>query len=230
VAPWRYFERKEDLVEKADAALDAALRYMESMPLGTFADWETAPQYLLSKELFINNTEEFSKYVPIKNSRRAWLVLREFLKEAEIIYALPQLGLGLFNDLKAKILTGVLTAPEKQFLAHLRRSLANYAVYKALPKIPLIIKGDGIRVSSYQDYYQMKLAAKDSSLTGLKSDSEESGAQWMAIALDYLKQTASATEFGVWYAAQQAATAAANAACTHKDDFEDDCRSGVMMF
>lgn len=229
-SPWRYYEMKESLAEKADAALDEALRFMESEVPGTFVSWETAPQYLLSKELFINNSEAFSKHVPIKNSRRAWLILREFLKEAEIIYALPNLGLGFFNDLKGKILSNSLSAFERQFLSYLGRSMANYTVYKALPKIPIVIRGDGVRISSYQDYYQMKLAAKNDDLTALKSDSLESGVLWMNVALNYLRTTASATVFPIWFLAQQAATAAAtNPSCCVSGKLDDN-DSGVFMF
>jgi hypothetical protein len=230
VSPWRYYEMKAGVVEQADKDLDEALRFMESQAAGTFPSWEAAPEYLLSKELFINNTAALSAHIPIRNSRRAWLVLREFVKEAEIIYALPNLSLALFNDLKTKILTGFLTAEEKQFLIYLRRSLANFAVYKALPKIPIEIKGEGIRISSYQDYYQMKMAAKESALTALKSDSLASGEQWLNIALDYLKDNASATVFSVWYNAQQTAAALAVNSCKQeKDNFKQSCESGVFF-
>jgi hypothetical protein len=190
-----------------DRFLDEALAYMESQVSGTFSAWESSPEYLISKEYLINTTAELNQVLPIQNSRRAFLTIRPYLPDAELIYLQPALSVSFFDELKAHILAKTLTVEEKKLISLLQKALGNLALYRAMPKIPVNINGSGISVPSYQDYYKLNKKADTSDLTALKTSSKEDGEQFLEMALDYLVRTASPTVFTTWYNSQNPSVA-----------------------
>lgn len=147
---WSYKELKTSLGDKADDSGDALLSAMEKQP-GQFTLWEASPQFTITKELFINTTEEFSELVNISGSRRTWISIRRFLKQAELKYILPILCQALFDEIKGQILNRSVTADNETLLSMIRPALASYSICEALPNINVRIAFDGILSRSGTD-------------------------------------------------------------------------------
>jgi hypothetical protein len=197
---WRYYNLLQNAANNADAALDAALLYIDSEPSSTWPSWITSPHYILSQKTLIRSTDILDNLLPILGSRRAYLQLRPFIAEAEQTHLVPVLGATLIAQLKATLTLGTLTDLEKSLLEIVQKALAKLALHAALPFIPVVLDGGGIKVRTYQDYYKTDQKATEALLNSLKTNSEVSGTKFLNMALDFLAKNANEAVFASWLA------------------------------
>lgn len=132
---WVFQQNRDTALENADTFADALLEFLEEN-YNDYPLWKNSDAFTLTKELFINTSDEYNDIVPIGRSKRVWLALRPFVRMAETEYLLHTLSEPLFNDLKAKLLASLgtpLTDQYKVLLIKVQRALAWLALYKALP-------------------------------------------------------------------------------------------------
>ena len=189
VRQWTYQKIEEAAAQKADTFLDLALKFLE-WKAAFFPVWVSSPAYLLSRELFISSTEQLSKIIPIAGSRRAFLLLRNYIERAELLYIRAWTGPELFEELKAAQVADSLTADQEILLQKINRALGNYALFEALPEIAVSITGQGIRILSDNDGIRQRLAAKASDITVLRSSVEGAARKFSADFKQYLDENA----------------------------------------
>lgn len=152
---------RDQALQNADQAADAMLTFMEENDTD-YPLWAGSLAFTKTKELFINNATEYSKWLNISDSKRLFLALRPYLEIAEEEYIRPAIGDDMYNDLKAKmadILTTPLSAAYTSILPRIQRPLAHWAMYKAMPFLAVQVSPSGISVSSVTDGNETRTAA-----------------------------------------------------------------------
>ncbi|RDC63275.1 DUF6712 family protein [Adhaeribacter pallidiroseus] len=186
VRQWVYNQAENATAENADRLLDAALELLEK-DAELFAFWKNSEQYTISSSLLISSTAELNRYVNIQNSRRAYLALRPYLERAEILYIAPEVGDELLAELKQ---LSAAPNPELNTLAaKIKPALAQFALKEALPDLPMVISGTGIRILNENDGIRSRLAASESQIANLATKAELLANRYMAEVLRQLDLT-----------------------------------------
>jgi len=189
VRQWTYQKLEDAAAQKADTFLDLALKFLE-INAADFTVWKNSLSFLVSRELFISSTDQLNKIIPIGGSRRAFLLLRNYIERAELLYIRAWTGPALFDELKAAQLADSLSADQKTLLQKINRALGNYALFEALPEIAVTITGQGIRILSDHDGIRDRMAAKASDITVLRSSVEGAAKKFSTDFKQYLDENA----------------------------------------
>lgn len=88
---WQVRDLRRSFAEIGFGALDEALKIMEANE-ADFASWKSSEAYTVFSEFFVKRTDTFNKWFNIGNSRRTFLALRPFLRDAHHRYFTPQLN------------------------------------------------------------------------------------------------------------------------------------------
>jgi hypothetical protein len=152
---WVYRDARRAYMQKADIALDAALKIMETTP-ANFATWTGSDEYADWSAYFFTSTSQFNKILSINNSRRTFQKLVPSIAMAEDRQIKPAIGITLMAELKAN---GGADAFKTETLRLLRRALAYYAMYYGSDDLILNIENDGITLVSHSDGIQSKTSA-----------------------------------------------------------------------
>jgi hypothetical protein len=163
VAQWTYNKIIDSLTNNADRSLDDLLKFLEDNK-DDYPEWaDDADLYTITKNLFINSATELSEYVNIFGSRSTFKAIRKFILLAEENYFIPAMGQEMYDELKAQLLAGTLTSANNTLLNKIKRPLANYAVWHAIPHLRLNVSSNGIRVHSFTDSQHSKQPVTDNS-------------------------------------------------------------------
>jgi len=142
-------DRKKYHSEKADQALDAMLEYME-VNRDKYPEWsKNEALYTRTKELVINSTAEFQRFVDIGNSRRTFMSLRAAIKDMQFFRVRPSLGETIYAGLMAFIKDNGNSENYIKLRDLVAPAVANLAIAEALPSIIFRIAGDTITIASY---------------------------------------------------------------------------------
>jgi hypothetical protein len=168
-AAYEYQKRdvRNFFAQKADAATDDMLSYMEKHKT-VFTDWSGNEElYTQSTEFLINNASDFSHYCDIGNSRRTWLQLRYAMRDAVELHIKPAVGEDVYNAIIDKIKSKQPLSAKQALLARsLKPAFANLTLAEALPDMTVRISGERIMVASFfspgdkmsEQYAEMKLS------------------------------------------------------------------------
>ena len=153
---WEWMINRDDdaTLNKAHKTTDRLIAFLEKN-LTSFAEWKDSAERKAAKALFINDVKTFDSIFPIDNSRRFFLKIVPFIKEAEKKHLLPVLGKTRFDDIKAAILSGNFTDYE-DMLTLIRVPLAYFTISAALKRLSVTLLPNGI----FQDYISDRQTAK----------------------------------------------------------------------
>lgn len=182
VRQWVYNNMEAACAASADIFLDNLLLFLETKA-DDYPTWKNSEAYTVSKELFFTSASEISRYINIGNSRRAYLVLRTYIRRAEDMYLLPVLGSDLFEDLKAKHKANSFSADEKKLFEKMRKPLAQHTLSEALTEAGMLISGfqivgGGIRIVNDNEGVKQRLATSPEQLSALKNNAEKLAAMY----------------------------------------------------
>jgi hypothetical protein len=169
IPQWKEHNIKAKYMDKAEKHLDLSLEYLE-LKASDFTTWKDSDEYTVSKELFINTATQLSEWVPLFNSRRAYISLRQFIKTVERDVIKPTISKELFDALKVKVKENALNDAEKELLTFIQQPLSNLAARKAFNQIAIAYNGRGFRILSDNDSMIQKLAVPTEKLQPLFTD------------------------------------------------------------
>ncbi len=154
--PWEWMIHRDDeaTLNKAHKTTDRLIAFLEKNQ-EQIAEWKNSEAQKTARSLFINTAKQFEEIFPIDNSRRFFLKILPFIKEAERKHIRPVLGNELFDDIKTAIKTGDFTDYEDT-LAYIRMPVAFFALSMAVQRLSVQILPGGI----FQEYVSDRLTQK----------------------------------------------------------------------
>jgi hypothetical protein len=187
---WVFNSSLWNSLTKADLLFDKALKYLEDNE-NDYATWKASDEYSISRELFINKTSEFSEFVPIGDSRRAFLKIRPFIALVEEKVFVSALGQDMYDELKAQLKTETLTADNSKLLYnYIQRPLAHFAFVEALPNMTLDISGNGIKIVSSSDGNISSMVATDNQRMEIGTSNLNNGNTFLSKMKEFIEANA----------------------------------------
>ncbi len=143
-------EMKDEAIKTGLEILEILLQYLETNK-AEFPLWTVSPAYTIQLEYFLQTAEQFSKSVPIGNSRLLFKQIKPLLFENEELYLVPLLGEELYLELKTKLKANNLSAIEKILQDKINAYLSRMIMFKAIPYLNISFKDGLIRYTAKDD-------------------------------------------------------------------------------
>jgi len=136
---FKVMNSKQNLMSRANAALDDLLEFME-LNKKDFSSYKGS-----DIDLFIRSAAEFSKYVDIRGSRRVFLAMIPIIRSIESKFIKPILSDGLFAKLKSALQgSSDLSEDYKSLMELIKPALAHLAMARSLDEISIDILDWGV--------------------------------------------------------------------------------------
>jgi hypothetical protein len=224
------------LTETADKHLDTLLAYMdERVKLNDtgFSTYANSLAYLKGKSDLFRTTEEFQSYHNICNSRRTFLALHPFMRDAARLYVMPLIGQDMFNELVQQYNDNGLTTYNAVLLDYVRPTLAKYTVMLAASMNGLKIEADGFRIVSNTDGFDSRtsaITARRNEVGNLKFEAEDYAKQYSSDLTQHLN--ANITHYQTYQTQMANAndTLRASKIVTSPPNFEGKIIGGIGVF
>jgi hypothetical protein len=143
VQPWRFKATRWECMIKGDYLIDQALAYAEEHK-DVFTMYDSVGTNLFP------SMESMNKYMLI-GGFRAFIRMNSYIIDAEMYVRVLLCG-SVFDDLLADNLTD----KEKSLLHLIRRYVADAAFLKAIPRLSIMIDGDGLKLLSSTDTFNLR--------------------------------------------------------------------------
>lgn len=149
---WSWKAKRWNALENGDTFLDRLLLYLETQvkaQVAYFDLWKNSAAYKVRTSDFFRNTSELDEYLNIQNSRRSFISLIRFLKQAEEDYIKPV----LCDDLYDAVLSANPSDENVKLIPYIRKAVAYLGAAAAIPHHRVVIDGDGFRIVSQTDQF-----------------------------------------------------------------------------
>lgn len=150
---WEWMIERDDeaTINKAHKTTDRLLNFLETNSK-SFPHWAYSPERKAANSLFLPNANSVNEIFPIDNSRRFFILIIPFIKEAERKYILPVLKKDVFDDLKAK----GSDSPYASLLPFIQVPLVFFSLSLAISRLSITMLPNGI----FQDFSSIKPTTK----------------------------------------------------------------------
>jgi hypothetical protein len=192
-ARWTVDSLSEAAAKNADVFIEQALIFLEKNA-NDYPTWKTSDYYTESKEMVIGTTAELSKYINIRNSRRTFLLLRNYIERATDMYLLNAIDSTVYEEVMAERANNTLTDENAKRLKMMQKVVAQYTLVEALPEVMFDNSEGGFKVLSFDDGVRSKKALTATEATSLQKKAEKLGQRFLAELQKYLDEV-SQTEF-----------------------------------
>jgi hypothetical protein len=155
---WMIDRDDEAVINKAHKTTDRLIAFLEKNA-ETITEWKNSDARKIANGLLIQNAKIFNEIFPIDNSRRFFITILPFIREAERRHILPVLGKTRYDDMLTALKSGSFTDPDN-ILLMVRVPLAYYALSTAVKRLSVRILPNGI----FQDYISDRLSRKASAV------------------------------------------------------------------
>ena len=191
---WMIVAARKEAINKADLALENALRYLETNK-SAFLTWRNSSSYTLSKGSFINSATELTEFFPAaRSSRRIYLALRDYLAKAEKFYVKPLIGAATYTNWKTRLAVSTpnWTPEETEALELLRFALVHRAFSESITFLNI---NEDWRLLSETDGITNEEVLPVARRAEMRQDCEFQQQEFQARLVNYLTDHASATIF-----------------------------------
>lgn len=200
---WQIKDLQAYFRRKGYNALEEVLAYLEEH-VADFPAWASSPAATQARELFIASASEFSRHYDIAGSRLTYVALLATIRKVERFQLEAVLSEGYFDELKAQLALGTVSADNALVLdRYLRPALAHLVVAKAVPEVGLTFNGAALELNVYRfdDANTKEADANLDSLIGLKISQAAADAQvYLTKLRRYLNAQASPTRYATYFA------------------------------
>lgn len=146
--PWEWMLEKDEraILKKAYKTTDRLIAFLEKNVEETdLLAWKESPNRLAIKGQLIADAETFDEIYPIDKSRRFFITISPFIREAERKYILPALTQSLFYDIKTHLQAGTDDSIEPAgILPFIRVPLAYLAMGIAVERLNVQLLPEGV--------------------------------------------------------------------------------------
>lgn len=186
-------------LKKGFNGLEAIILFLEENKVNYPLWLGNSKVYSITKQFFINTTDQFNSEYSIGRSRRTFMALWPSMKKAEAFYIEETIGIGLFEVIKQYIKSGTEASADYDLLIEkfIRPALAHLTIYLAINELNLEITADGILINEIQAGSGSKTSKlpSDTRFEIKKYEAEKTGLRFIKNLKDYLNQTASETKY-----------------------------------
>lgn len=148
IEAWRYKNTRWQAMIEADAMMDAALDYIYK-ERAHFSDYEHQ-----SWSTWIPTTQILQEYLNI-SGRRAYLKMGPWISDGEHEVRCL-MGNAQYMDLVEKYEDNTLTPIDEGLIKKIRSYVADYAMEKAITRLSIMIDGDGLKLLSSTDAFNLR--------------------------------------------------------------------------
>lgn len=191
---------KMSQLRKAMSGFDRLLTWLEEEK-ATYTDWANGNGYTELKQGFLNTTAEFQDVVEINSSRYLFMRLRPHRRKVESTELKNVLSSDLYDEIKAEIVAGSISADNTALLPMIRDGVANRSIAKGFLALNLEVSEMGYLVSGMQESstMNMKKPAKDTHADSLiRNYNTEADASFQALET-YLNTNATASKYAAYF-------------------------------
>jgi len=149
---WMIDRDDEAIINKAHKTTDRLIAFLEKNA-DDFPAWKNSGERKAANGLLLSSAKIFNEIFPIDNSRRFFLKIIPFVREAERKHILPVLGKEKYDEIKAALEAGTDTP---DLLPLIRVPLAYYTLSLAVQRLSVNMLPNGI----FQDYVSERLSTK----------------------------------------------------------------------
>jgi hypothetical protein len=150
--------RKEDrlmfhALHNADVFADKLLEFLEAnASVSKYATWYASTANTINSGNIVYNTAVASKHIPINDSRRVFLKIRNKIREIETRIIPKLIGQEQYDELVLQLKTGTSLTPENKLLiSKLEPLISKRALYLQLPAMRVQVNENGIFIYSGTD-------------------------------------------------------------------------------
>lgn len=144
---WVVNEQRASYLIAGDAYAEAALKFLENNRVN-YAVWTASAAFTESQSDFIKNSTQLSEVINCQNSRRFFLALRPFLRQAQEAYLVPCMGQSLYDSIVTQLRSGTVIFAK---IALARKATAFLGLVMAIPHLQLVHTAQGLSVASNFD-------------------------------------------------------------------------------
>lgn len=155
---WMIDRDDEAVINKAHKTTDRLIAFLEKNA-EAITEWKNSDARKIANGLMIQNAKIFNEIFPIDNSRRFFIKILPFIREAERRHIVPVLGQTRYNDMLDALKAGTYT-DDDNVLMLVRVPLAYYSLSTAVKRLSVKILPNGI----FQDYINDRLSRKASAV------------------------------------------------------------------
>ncbi len=187
---WQYVVKVKDARDKADKALEHALKYLQKNK-ASFDTYRSTDEYKFSQELLIPTADKLTDYLPIvDNSQMFYNRLTKYIFKQQRYWIQPAIGIELLGAFKEKALTASpeWTEEEGEALDLLCHALANKALAEAIPFLSI---NNDFRVVSETDGIVNEGDLTPDRKTGMQNTCLKEADKFLSNLLKYLNAKAS---------------------------------------
>ncbi len=206
---------RRSLMTKGYMHLERMLRFLDANE-NNYPLWKNHPTaYKCNKQFLINYSDDFGKYVKLKQGRWLFDCLMPVMKSIECFTIEACLGTACFDYLKLKICEGNLSDNDKKLLAAIQPAVAHFTVAAAAKQGWASLSPDGLQFIEQKgnDASKQHNTAKNEMMSVYIRDHEDFGQRHLSKVLDLLKNNPDA--YQLWKDKQEEA-----------EEKESDCDCG----
>lgn len=196
--PWEWMLDKDEkaILKKAHKTTDRLISFLEkNIAEDALSAWVESDARAAIKGQFIDSAEVFNSIYPIDNSRRFFLVISPFIREAERKYIKPALTTTTFDEIKTALGSDEGYADDDGILDYIRTPLAYFAMSIAIDRLAVEVLPEGV----FQNLIAENTNTKNPAMTDVKREVSKllfnQGQAELRILTEYLRKLAAGTDF-----------------------------------
>lgn len=184
---------KDAVRQMAHNGFEELLRFLDENKID-YPDWATSDEYDELKECFITSAREFSKSFNIRDSHWLYWNFRSIMLRIQEDKIKPITGQDQFDEIKAEINSGAVSAENEELLKFIRSAIAQLTIMEAIIEMGLRIDDKGITIftsgTSSSQTITLRNVAPVSSIKMLQDKCEMLGNQKLKELSEYLHANA----------------------------------------
>jgi len=195
---YQYNDIKNNLEADGMTALEDLFNFLLENK-DDYPDWTASDAYIRLNKNLIKSGSQFAAYYTISQPNRTFNALQPVLQEVEDMFIIPSIGRDFFEYLRD---VAAPTNKEKEVLDLLRKAVANLTIHKAISKLTVAVKPEGLTVmltAGVDAVSPGETNAPQPDKRNLQDETYRDGTAYLLRAVEYLNAYASVSIFPLFF-------------------------------
>lgn len=199
---WQIDDLRDYFFMKGYRAIDELLLFLEENK-ATFTTWANDTKaYTINKKFIVSDTNSFQKFYDIKESRTTFMALQPTMRIVEMMHIMPNLSVGLYNQIKAEIEANSISSANQDLMDLLQLAITQFTVARAIDTKIIEVSNDGVYSRNYRssmDNSREKMKATASDRQNAQDSCMKIAESAMENLRDFLNSNASAILYNDYF-------------------------------